>query len=155
MGEVTTEAIDACVPAPAQPFEVLGRLLMALRRETELDELLQDVDFWSGLGQLRGGYVLEWRRGPYADELYRELVRQPAEINSRVLSPADFVLRTRTMTDVPCSRLSLWIRGVPVELRSCDPVGLEQAELDWIARSREDMKQLLTLLRDRADSPSC
>lgn len=122
---------DTSDRAPA----VLGRLLLALQRETDLRDVLGSVDFWAAIGP-GGGYVLEWWRGPYAVELHRELVVQLGESESRVLAPEDFQLRTDVAHRDLTHRLFLLIRGVPVEFRSCDAIGLTRAQANRSARMR-------------------
>lgn len=122
------------VNAPDRNLEVLGRLLLALR-ETDLRDVLGSLDFWAALG---GGYVLEWRDGPYADEVRDELVAQLVESDSGLLGPDDFVVRTDIEHRDTQHRLFLVIRGVRVELRSCDAVGLDRArEKSWAQFRRE------------------
>lgn len=113
-------------PAPERGPDVLGRMLLALQRETDLRDVLRSLDFWAGGGP-GGGYVLEWWEGPYADEVYRELVAQLVEGESRLLAPSDFALRTDRLQHDPHHRLFLRVRDVAIELRSCDPIGLEEA----------------------------
>lgn len=125
------------VNAPDRELDVLGRLLLALQRGTDLRDVLGSLDFWAS-GYPRGGYVLEWREGPYADELRDEPVAQLVEGESRLLGPEDFVVCTDIEHRDTQHRLFLLIRGVRVEFRSCDPVGLDRArEVSWVRFRRE------------------
>lgn len=126
---------DVDVKAPDREPDVLGRLLLALQRETDLRGVLGSLDFWPALG---GGYVLEWFEGPYADEVRDHLVTQLVEGESLLLGPEDFVVRTDIEHYDMQHRLFLLIRGVRVEFRSCNPVGLDQArEKNWMLFRQE------------------
>lgn len=123
------------VNAPDRELDVLGRLLLALQRGTDLRDVLGSLDFWTAPG---GGYVLEWRDGPYADEVRDELVAQLVESGSGLLGPDDFVVRTDIEYHDTQHRLFLLIRCVRVEFRSCDGVGLDRArEASWERFRRE------------------
>ena len=125
---------DMDVKAPDQKLDVLGRVLLAVR-ESDLRGVLGSMDFWAALG---GGYVLEWRDGPYADEVRDQLVTQLVEGETDLLGPEDFVVRTDIEHRDTQHRLFLLIRGVRVEFRSCDPVGLDRArEENWVQFRRE------------------
>ncbi len=114
---------------------MLGRLLLALQRETDLGDLLGSLDFWAALGA-GAGYVLEWWSGPHVDELHTALMAQLAESGTWVLTPQDFQQRTDVKHSDPAQRLFLLIRGVPVEFRSCAAIGLQQALAIRTARIR-------------------
>ena len=45
-------------PAPERGPDVLGRMLLALQRGTDLRDVLRALDFWASGGP-GGGYVLE------------------------------------------------------------------------------------------------
>ena len=136
---VTTPIARPDVNAPDRELDVLGRLLLALQRGTDLRHVLGSLDFWAA-GCPGGGYVLEWREGPYADELRDELVAQLVEGESRLLGPDDFVVRTDIAYRDTQHRLFLLIRGVRVEFRSCEPVGLDQARRNGWAQLRRGLR---------------
>jgi hypothetical protein len=117
-------------------LEVLGRVLLVVQRECDLRDLMHSLDFWPAMG---GGYVLEWWEGMYAHELYEHLLDFLAEEGeSRLLQPRDFVVRTDIDSDDQEHRVFLLIRGVPIEFRSCEPIGYAAAE----ARRWEILRRL-------------
>lgn len=118
-------------------MEVLGRVLLALH-ECHLRDLMSWYDYWPALG---GGCVLEWWEGPYATELYELLLARLDESESRVLRPSDFIERADIHSDDREHRIFLLVRDVPVEFRSCWPIGHATAE----ARSRERLRQIVSL----------
>jgi hypothetical protein len=116
--------------------EVLGRVLLALR-EYHLCDLMSWHDYWLALG---GGCVLEWWEGPYATELYELLIERLDDSENRLLRPSDFVERTDIHSGDREHRIFLLVRDVPVEFRSCWPIGLAAAD----ARSRERLRQIVS-----------
>lgn len=142
LSRMTTPIAAVDVSAPDLELDVLGRLLLALQRETDLREVLGSMDYWAT--GYPGGYVLEWREGPYADELRDELVTQLVAGESRLLGPDDFVMRTDIAHRDTQHRLFLLIRGVRVEFRSCDAVGLDRAREESWARIRRELRALCT-----------
>jgi hypothetical protein len=105
-------------------------------REYHLRDLMSWHDYWPALG---GECVPEWREGPYPTELYEPQIARLDASESRVLRPGDFVERAEIHSNDREQRIFLLVRDVPVEFRSCWPVGHAAAD----ARRRERLLQIV------------
>ena len=111
----------------AREFELLGRdLLVLCRGGSDLQDSYEWLDYWRK-GWPGGGWVLEWMSGPYADEMHDFLVRWAADVETSTWLPRDVRLDDRHIDHNSRERYWLLVGGVPFELRSIEPIGLEQA----------------------------
>lgn len=118
---MTTPSSAGTTSRDISGYEVLGRLLMAVRG-TDLAEMT--LDYWlSG----DGGVVLEWADGPTGDEARRYLLDQAVASGGLDVSPDDFTLDPDKVRSAQGDRVHVLMRGVKVQFRDLDPIGLEAA----------------------------
>ena len=130
-----TTCNDANAERHSSPYDVLGRLLLAIRG-THLAE--GKLDYWRSL---EGGVVLEWIEGPHASEARAVLMCHLADSGSTVLRAEDLGIdhsRDRQQTD---DVDHLCIDGIPVQFRALSPVGWST----FVESRRAAMRQALGL----------
>jgi hypothetical protein len=132
MGEDVDRGSRPC-PPPGQFYEVLGRVLAAVKDSSSVLQSADWVDWWEGAPG--GSWHIEWQGGPFPHEVAADLLTGARNIGEG--SPA---LRG-ALDDCPqlrsngCDRAVLTVHSVPVHLRALEPVGAEEASRRALARS--------------------
>jgi hypothetical protein len=119
----------------AREFEVLGQVLHELQRGGhDIQDCWDWMDYWRK-GWPGGGWVIEWMRGPYTDEMQTALAVAAADIGAGSWLPSDIGLDPEWRLTHSREQRRLLVGGVPFELRAIEPVGLEEA---FTRRMRRD-----------------
>lgn len=105
---------------PARAYEVLGRIMHALRESQALNGA-HSLDWWAGDGGR--SWEIEWQAGPYAFEAAEQLLSGTPEESIAFAVPGAIRPGDRAANQ---DRALLYVLDMPVTLRALTPVGASQ-----------------------------